>query len=86
MAGKYNVGDRVGVVLDSDEKAVRLIGYGTYGGNEMSPLGRLSAKLVLDNGDIAWGSSCWWSSESSIKTFIGNRTVVNVPAPVIKVA
>lgn len=84
------VGERVGAILDSDDKTVRLFGFGTYEGDEIPPdlnddfsscfhsEGICNPKIKLDSGQIVWGFECWWGPEANIVKMIGNREVVHV--------
>ena len=75
-------GDRVGAVLSADGTTVKLLGYGTYEGEEIPPRGFFhkagvsNPKIQLDNGNIVWGYQCWWASEEKVKEMIGNRNVI----------
>lgn len=79
-----DVGVRVGAILEADESTVKLLGYGTYEGDEVPPagflhdIGRPNPKIVLDNGDTVWGFQCWWGAEEKVKQAIGTRRVINV--------
>ncbi|MFA7637420.1 MAG: hypothetical protein WCX81_06625 [Monoglobales bacterium] len=79
-----NKGDRVGAILSADKDEVRLLGYGTYLGDEVPPdgfmheIGHQNPKIQLDNGDIVWGYQCWWGDEEQVKKKIGDRRVVIV--------
>lgn len=67
---------RVGAIQSADRTTVKLYGYGYYCGEERHPkTGILNTKIVLDNGNIIWGSECWWMPEEETKTFFGTRTV-----------
>lgn len=81
------VGSRIGAVLKADEKTIHFIGFGVYGGEEVPPenispllheIGLKNPKLIMDDGQVAWGCECWWASEEKAKQMIGNRTVVMV--------
>lgn len=77
-------GTRVGAILSADKETVRLLGYGTYIGNEIPPEGPLhkigipNPKIQLDNGDVVWGYQCWWGDEEEVKCSIGGRQVIEV--------
>lgn len=87
---RYQIGDRVGAIFAADQTAVRLLGYGTYQGEEVPPpgvklmgldmnaLGHTNPKILLDNGQVVWGCECWWGPETRIKESIGNRQIVPV--------
>jgi hypothetical protein len=76
------IGDRVGAILSANETTVKLLGYGTYEGEEVPPDGWMhdaeitNPKIRLDGGDVVWGYQCWWASEDRVKQMIGNRNVV----------
>ena len=78
------VGTRVGAILEADETTVKLLGYGTYAGNEVPPYGFLheagipNPKIILDNGSVVWGYQCWWGDEEKTKQVIGTRNIVPV--------
>ncbi|HUU59756.1 MAG TPA: hypothetical protein VMZ50_09440 [Phycisphaerae bacterium] len=62
-------GDRVGAVLSATDGVVRLLGYGVYEGDH-APEGRDKRvpRIVLDSGDVVWGSDCgWWGPEERIR-------------------
>lgn len=77
-------GTRVGAVLSADDDTVKLIGYGTYEGEEIPPedsggmgkilheIGQKNPKIKLDNGGVTWGCECWWGPEKKVKEMIGN--------------
>lgn len=84
---------RIGAVLSSNENEVRLIGYGTYAGEEVPPddptrkrglmglvhkMERKNPKLIMDNGRVIWGCECWWASEEFVKESMGNRKVIEL--------
>lgn len=77
------IGDRIGAVLSADESTVKLLGYGTYVGDEVPPTGLAhdmnlpSPNLQLENGRTVWGFQCWWGSEEAVKKMIGDRKIVN---------
>lgn len=73
------VGDRVGALLsiDKNEGVVKLIGYGTYVGDEVPPqevggmnMGLPNPKIELDDGGFVFGCECWWGSEKAIKNHV----------------
>jgi len=84
--GTYHTvkGDRVGVILGISDGVIYLLGYGTFEGYEVPPPGerggglrdvfhregRLTPKIVLDNGKVVWGCECWWQDETTIKAMV----------------
>lgn len=81
------IGDRVGAILDRNEKQTRLLGYGVYQGQEVPPrevagewsnLQIPNPKILLDNGDVVWGLECWWGSEEEIKELIKGLKIIDV--------
>jgi hypothetical protein len=83
------IGERVGAILDGDEKQVRFFGYGVrvedevpVGAGGMGELlvemGRKNPTILLDSGEKVYGCECWWGSEEKIKKSIGSREVVIV--------
>jgi hypothetical protein len=80
---KWEVGERVGAILSGNAQGMKLLGYGTYQGEEIPPkgipggmgdmlheAGVENPKILLDNGDVVWGCQCWWGSEEKVKTRI----------------
>lgn len=77
-------GDRVGVMIggDSKTKVVRFVGYGVYEGDfvpdetarGLAALAyeaqRTNPRLVLDDGQIAWGGETWWGDEAKMRAQI----------------
>lgn len=75
----FPVGARVGVFLYATEDVLKLIGYGTYQGDELPPenilapwgpaalIGKDIPKLVLDDGTVFWGCEGWWAGEDEIR-------------------
>lgn len=78
------IGTRVGAIQKADEETVYLFGYGTYEGLVEPPKDRQFVgikklpKISLDNGEIVYGSECWWGTEEEVKEIIGGRKVVIV--------
>ena len=86
------IGERVGVVLSATPDEVRMLGFGTYAGEEvpaegcggwigetLREYGRNNPKLQLDNGDVVYGCECWWGPEAEVrKRFMCGRTIVEV--------
>jgi hypothetical protein len=76
------VGERVGVILGTEEKVIQFLGYGTYEGSFVPPPGVeifgvdlnkgkiTNPRLKLDNGDIVWGCQVWWGREEHIKNHL----------------
>lgn len=75
-----NVGDRIGAILGSDGRQVRLLGYGRYTGRATpedavgmlaaalrSVPGLVNPRLLLDDGSVVWGCECWWGSEEQVR-------------------
>lgn len=72
-------GTRIGAILSSSEKKLKILGYGVFEGEEIPPadskgMGKLlheqqipNPKMRLDNGIIIWGFQCWWGTEVQIK-------------------
>ena len=67
-------GSRVGAVRNVKDGTVYLFGWGVYVGDFIPPKevqglfqGIKEPKIILDKGDIVWGSECWWGSEDSMK-------------------
>jgi hypothetical protein len=84
MSGKFKPGDRIGAIASFTDDTVYLYGYGVYGGTlkvpnltghsydpGMEPVG--DDKLILDSGQVIWGSECWWGSEEDIKGFVAEH-------------
>ncbi len=75
----FPVGARVGVFLYATEDVLKLIGYGTYQGDELPPenilapwgpaalIGKDIPKLVLDDGTVFWGCEGWWAPEETTR-------------------
>ena len=88
--GKREKGTRVGAILSANAKAVRLLGFGTYQGDEvpegaggfmgeaMAKEGLTNPKILLDNGDVVWGCECYWGGEEAIKKAIAGRKTEEV--------
>lgn len=87
------VGARVGVIQAADDDEVRLLGYGVrledsvpiqVAGKhntvlEMMHVSNLTNPTMrLDDGTLVYGAECWWGPENSVKTWIGERRVINV--------
>ena len=75
------VGARIGAILGSDDKTVKLLGYGVYEGDFVPPettggfnTGRPNPRLKLDSGKVVWGCECWWGSEAKMKSEIEKWT------------
>lgn len=71
---KWEVGDRIGAIMRSEEKKVYSLGFGTYLGDEVPPkeiggfnVGLPNPKLQLDTGQVVWGCECWWGTEEGMK-------------------
>ena len=74
-------GDRVGAVFSQKGATLYLLGYGVYAGKEVPPPGQVKfwgvfdlgeagytdRKLMLDDGQVVWGTECWWDSEARVK-------------------
>lgn len=79
---KPKIGDRVGVMLSSNEerKEVKFVGYGIYAADEVPSedaggFGSIireekmfNPKLQLDDGQIVWGCESWWGHEEAVKS------------------
>lgn len=81
----YPKGIRVGAILDmnQDEGWVRLLGYGTYEGDECPVIDgeefpMENPKIVLDNGKVVWGMECWWGPEDEIKQQLAGLKVTEI--------
>jgi len=81
------IGCRIGAVLEADDNTISLIGFGVYAGEEVPPanvspmlheIGLKNPKLIMDDGQIAWGCECWWGNEEKVKQIIGGRKIVMV--------
>jgi hypothetical protein len=84
------IGDRIGAILSSDPKTVKLIGFGVYAGREvpsgdavgigsaLHEMGIYNPKLVMDDGQIVWGCECWWGTESEVKSRIEGLEIIHV--------
>ena len=84
------VGSRIGAILKATQTTVHLIGFGEYVGNEVptaeaAGIGKImhensitSPKLVMDDGQIAWGCECWWGPEDQIRAKIEGLEVIPV--------
>ena len=84
------IGERVGAVLKSDESTVWLIGFGIYKGDEipdedtgglgsvLRDLGHKNPKLIMDDGQIAWGCECWWAKEERVRLMCEGKVLVSV--------
>ena len=83
-------GTRVGAILSATDEVVRLLGYGTYEGDEvpkgaggfmgeaMAEAGLTNPKIVLDNGDVVWGCECYWGGEEAVQKEIAGRKIEEV--------
>ena len=68
--------DRVGAILSSDDKTVKLFGYGVYLGHRLPPDFPVENPCIrLDSGQFVWGYECWWGPEEKIRTLVGDKTV-----------
>lgn len=75
-------GDRVGAISESNEDSVSLYGYGMYLGDVDVPGMWIPVpKIALDGGGFVYGYECWWGPEDKVKASIGERKVIEVPAP-----
>ena len=78
----YNIGDRVGALVGSDEetKILTVAGFGVYEGDvvpetddikfmgiPLKEVNRPNPKIALDNGSTVWGCECWWGAETKVK-------------------
>ena len=59
--------ERVGAVIAAypETSTILLLGYG-----ELDEIKFGDPKIILDNGDIVYGSQCWWGSEERIKVWV----------------
>lgn len=71
---REEVGMRIGALVSAGDGVVRLLGYGTYDGDEIPPadiggfnIGWPNPKLTLDSGEVVWGCECWWGSEEEMQ-------------------
>ncbi len=84
------IGDRVGAILETTSDTVKLIGYGTYVGDEIphakvAGMGEIlremehtNPKIQLDSGQDVFGCECWWGAEATVRAVIGDRLIVVV--------
>lgn len=84
------IGTRIGAILSGGSKTVQLIGFGVYAGDEVPPAdtggmgsmlheaGITNPKLVMDDGQIAWGCECWWGPEDQIRKKIQGLEIIPV--------
>lgn len=73
--------ERVGAILEETAHTVKLIGFGTYVGDEPCPLigGIPNPKIVLDNdAGYVWGCECWWGSEEGCKQHIEGKKIIPI--------
>ncbi len=87
-----NPGDRVGAVSHIDENRVaHIFGYGVYEGmssvgkeavGPISVMARLEKrqvpKVVLDGGNVIWGTECWIEREQDVRQMLVNPDVSGV--------
>jgi hypothetical protein len=77
------VGDRVAAIRNADETTVYLYGYGVYDGyhdNEIVPgVFTPNPRITLDDGQIIWGSECWWGAEEITKEKFKGKAIEVVP-------
>ncbi|MFF1469107.1 hypothetical protein [Streptomyces mirabilis] len=38
-------------------------------------------RIDLDNGTTVWGFQCWWGPEDGFEKWVGDRELIEVPAP-----
>lgn len=70
-----NIGDRVGAICGIDKEGkLEVFGYGVYQGSSTTdgPLGEAlpNPKILLDSGEVVYGSECWWGPEDKVKAKI----------------
>lgn len=59
---------RVGCLVRNRQGNFALLGFGVYAGDYTPEQWRLRVpKIVLDSGEVVWGSEVWWSLEADIR-------------------
>jgi hypothetical protein len=76
------VGSRVGAILGTEGKNVKLLGYGVYEGDFvpdqscggmgaiLSEAGIINPRIKLDSDKFVYGCECWWGPEDLVKAKI----------------
>lgn len=93
-------GTRIGaVVVQRSDDTIEFAGYGVYEGDfpvgdeaigDMSELARQIGKpvprLLLDTGEVVWGSEVWWGTEEEVRKYMETFPVENVSFNAIRTA
>lgn len=87
------MGSRVVAIACTDDKHIKIYGYGTYIGEEIPPpgikclgvdlneMGLSNSRIDLDNGKTVWGCECWWGcigSKSIEQLLSDGRKIVEI--------
>lgn len=81
------VGERVGVIIGSEKKLVRVAGFGVrlpdcvpgpeaagFMADILREMDRPNPCLLLDSGEKAWGCEVWWASEVRVREILDEAT------------
>jgi len=85
---QFEIGTRVVLIAAADRQIVTIYGFGRYAGREIPPeyaryLGAPptgpTAKIKLDDGNVAYGSECFWTpANRGWQKFVGKRKLKRI--------
>jgi hypothetical protein len=90
-------GERVGAILGSNKDgSIDFFGYGVYEG-DFIPLEAVgfvadiiremkhtNPRIRIDNGQIVYGSECWWGSEDKVMKMLEGKVVNKVSIETVR--